>query len=1037
MKSYKLYNKLTGWIIWAIASAVYLLTMEPTVSLWDCGEFIASAYKLEIGHPPGAPFFMLLGNFFSNFAFGDTSKVAFFVNSLSALASSFTILFLFWTITHIAEKILIKNDGEYRTGNIIAVLGAGAVGALAYTFSDSFWFSAVEGEVYATSSFFTAIVFWAMLKWENEADKKGSERWIILIAYLMGLSIGVHLLNLLTIPAIALIYYFKKYKATKKGVFYALLVGGLILSIVQFVIIPGTVKVAGLFELFAVNVIGMPYNAGIFIYFALIAGLLVFGIHYTHKHKKKIANLIILSVTVIMIGYSCFSIIMIRSLANPPMDENNPENFFSLLSYINREQYGDRPLLYGPYFNVANVYPEEFGEGNPFYVPKDGKYVVAYRKPEYKYDKAFYSIFPRMHSHRGDHVKAYKNVFENGQYPHRKVKAMGRNGKQRIEKVPTFGANMQFFFKYQLNHMYWRYFMWNFAGRQNDEQGFYGDPLHGNWISGIKFIDEMRLGSQDLPESMKDNESRNTYYLLPLILGLIGLFYHAKKHPNGFTTVFFLFFLTGIAIIIYLNQPPFEPRERDYTFVGSFYAFAIWIGLGVMGIFNKLREKLPGTASAAIATSISLLAVPTLMAAENWEDHDRSNRYTAKAHAYNYLNSCAPNAILFTNGDNDTFPLWYLQEVEGVRTDVRVVNLMLLNTDWHILQAMRKAYDSERLPISMPEDKYTDGTNNSIELIERVKKPLEIKKVIDFVKSDNIITKKGEAGRGHDFGDKNKNIKNPVDYIPTKEFILPVDSAKIFIQNVLPLEDTRRITGDIQWRINKRFLSKSQLCMMDMIATGNWERPIYYVSPGNDNTLGLNEYLQLEGYAYRQVPVKTPKGQGFMDAGKINTDTLYNNLMNKFIWGNMDKEETWLGHFDLRTIQVVGIKNKFHRLADALISEGDTTRSIEVLDRCMEVTPKENIPWSGDYNMVDIIRDYYRAGEIEKANEISIEMAKISGDEMKYLIELRQELNSPKLAEREINTSRYILSNILRISKQYEQHEVASEVETMVGGFMN
>ncbi|MFP4019559.1 MAG: DUF2723 domain-containing protein, partial [Bacteroidales bacterium] len=663
-RNYKFLNIITGWGVFLIALIVYLLTIEPTASFWDCGEFIASAYKLEVGHPPGAPLFMLLGRFFTIFA-GGPENAAKMVNTLSATASAFTILFLFWSITHLVIRMMNKKYDELNFPEILAVLGSGLVGALAYTFSDTFWFSAVEAEVYATSSLFTAIVFWAILKWENESDKRKSQRWIILIAYLLGLSIGVHLLNLLAIPAIVFVYYFKKYEPSFKGLVEAVLLSLIILAAVMYGIIPGVPYLASRVELLFVNTAGLPFNSGLFFFIFLLACLVIWGIYYTHKKRKYVLNTIFLSFAVILIGYSSYATILIRSSANPPMDQNNPENIFNLIRYLNRDQYGDRPLFYGHYYNAPVTDREQ---GKPVYAREDGKYVVVDYTTKLKYDSRFTGLFPRMYSNESQHVKDYESWVD---IKGKQLRVNNNQGKTEQRTVPSVGSNLAFFFKYQVGHMYFRYFMWNFSGRQNDIQG-HGNVRDGNWITGISSFDNKRLGDQHLlPDNLKENPARNTYYMLPFLLGLLGFFYHSKKDPKNFFVILMLFIFTGIAIVYYLNQTPHQPRERDYAYAGSFYAFSIWIGFSVVAVFYSLKKILKPLYAVLLAI-FGLLFVPGLMAFENWDDHDRSGRYTTRDFAANYLNSCRPHAILFTNGDNDTFPLWYAQEVEGIRTDVRV-----------------------------------------------------------------------------------------------------------------------------------------------------------------------------------------------------------------------------------------------------------------------------------------------------------------------------------------------------------------------------
>ena len=939
--NYSKLNTIGGWIVFFIAAFVYISTMEPTSSFWDCGEFIATSYKLEVGHPPGAPLFLMIGRVFSMFATPETA--AYWVNMISALSSAFTIMFLFWTITYFARKISVGNNlDELTDGKMIAVLGSGLVGSLAYAFSDTFWFSAVEAEVYAMSLLFTAIVFWGILRWEEEADKPHSSRWIVFISYMVGLSIGVHLLNLLAIPALAFVYYFKKHKVTPKGIAITALVGVLILGFVQKGIIPGVVKMASLFELMFVNSLGMPFQSGVLFFIFGLGAAVAYGIYFTHKKGHVLYNTILLSLAVILIGYSSYAMISIRSLANPPMDENNPENVFNLLSYLNREQYGSQPILTGQQFNTPLNAQEPYADGNPVY-SQDFKKGVYYVSDDRKasvpnYAKEFTAFFPRMWSSDNKHVKAYKN------WSNFKGRPVRYNGKT-INK-PTFGENLTYFFNYQVNWMYFRYFFWNFGGKQNDTQG------HGSF----SVLDNMRLGNQDvLPDHWENNPARNTFFLLPFLLGLLGLVYHIKKDKKDFSIVAMLFFFTGLAIIIYLNQYPFQPRERDYAYGGSFYAFAIWIGIGVYALFDTLQEqaKMNGKMAAIASTLICLLAVPTLMAKEGWDDHDRSDRYTARDLAKAYLDSCAPNAILFTNGDNDTFPLWYVQEVEGHRTDVRVINLSLLNTDWYIEQMDRKAYDSERAPFSLDPIDYKQGTRDYLPVVNMNKKDVfvDIKKVINFISDD--------ANRRVFGADKLMN------YFPTNKFSLKVDKQKVLAAGIVPDAKKNQVVNEINWSIKKNYILKKDMMIMDILANFNWERPVYFaITTGNAAYIGLEKYFQLEGLAYRLVPFEGKSFDG--QTGYVNTDIMYENLMTKFEYGNMDDPSVYMDENNRR--MCMNLRNNFARLAEALFREGKKDKAIEVLDRCIATMPNENIPYN--FFILPAVESYYKMGEYDKANEI-------------------------------------------------------------------
>jgi hypothetical protein len=1005
---FKNINLLLGWVSFAIALFVYLLTLEPTVSLWDCGEFIASSYKLQVGHPPGAPLFMILGRVFSLFT-SNTEKVAMMINAVSAFASAFTILFLFWTISHLLKKIVIDASGKASRANMIVVLGGSFVGAMAYTFSDTFWFSAVEGEVYATSSLFTALVFWAILKWENVANEPGANRWLILIAYLIGLSIGIHLLNLLAIPAIVLVYYFKKApKVSRNGIIKALGVSVVILLLIMYGIIPGIVKVATVVEKFFTNTVGLHYNVGVLIYVFLLLGALIYGIYRTQFLKKNILwNTVLLAITVIVIGYSSYALIVIRSLAGPPMNENRPENVFALLSYLNREQYGDRPLILGHQYN-AEV--EDLVYKKPVYIlnKEENKYEIAYRKPEVVMEGS-QVLLPRMYSRNGRHRQAYQEF-----------------GTINDPANPTFLDNLEFLFRYQIGHMYLRYFMWNFAGRQNDIQG-HGNVLNGNWISGISFLDSARIGPQKhLPDHMRNHPARNTYFFLPLLLGLMGLFFHLDKRPRDFLVVLSLFILTGVAIVIYLNQTPYQPRERDYAFAGSFYAFAIWIGMGVAGLFQVLRSKLNANLSAILATAISLVAAPLLMATQNWDDHDRSGRYTARDIAKNYLNSCSENAVLFTVGDNDTFPLWYAQDVEGVREDVRIINMMLFNMDWYIDQARWKSYDSEPLPFTIPQAKYEAIPGNSI-FVREHKQTATTDYMLNFMKSDNPDTKvKLRSGQ-------------QVNFIPTHQMILQVDSATVVSNGTIKQEDAHRIEKQIPILLepNGQIL-KNNLGQLDIITSNKWERPIYYTSGGFDGSLGLEEYYQNEGLAYRLVPLKTPY-ESILVMGDIDTDTLYKRLMIQFEWGRMNAEDVRLDYYTIRTLSVIRFRSLYTRLAMRLLQEGDKERAIEVLDRCMELAPSRVLPYDqyitgitmptregGVIHHEGIIEAYYLCGEAEKANSILSEHYQNLSNEVIYYNAMKARHRSS--ISREVNEAMYQMEELRILLENFQQEELLVEL---------
>lgn len=1003
---YNMLNNTFGWIAFAIAAIVYILTLEPTASFWDCGEFIASGYKLEVGHPPGAPFFMLLMRFFTMLA-PTTELIPVFANAMSALASAFTILFLFWTITHLARKLVDVKHNEFSATQVILILGSGMVGALAYTFSDTFWFSAVEAEVYATSSLFTALVFWAILKWENVAHEPHSNRWLVLIAYLMGLSIGVHLLNLLAIPAIVMLYYFKKYEVTPWGIVKALGVSVVLLLIMMYGIIQGFIVLASKFELLFVNGFGLPYKSGVFFYLLAVAALIVWGIIYTHKHAKPILNTILVSFAVVLMGYSTFALIVIRSSANPPMDQNSPDNMFSLLYYLNREQYGDRPLVIGQSFDAPVINRKE---GKPQYIQKDGKYVVATRKSNLEFDNRFKTLFPRMYSADPRHIEAYK---EWSNFKGRPIRVSGRGGDSEVRRAPTFSENLRFFFSYQMGHMYWRYFMWNFAGRQNDLQG-HGEAVKGNWISGIPFVDTPRLGSQaDLPATFK-NKAHNRYYMLPLLLGMAGLAFQYIRNRKDFWVVTLLFVLTGIAIVVYLNQTPYQPRERDYAYAGSFYAFSIWIGLGVLALYQGIRKAFDKAPGAAIATGLGLVFVPGLMAFENWDDHDRSNTFISVDFAYNILENLEPNAIVFTYGDNDTFPLWYAQEVEGVRTDVRVANLSYLRADWYINQMLRKAYESEPLPVSMAKEQIELGRREVVMATDRISQPVHVKQAVDFMLSDNPSTKMNSPF------ERNQTI----DFFPSRNLFLPVDKDAVERNAVVRPERMDMVVDTMRWRIPTNYVFKDGQFLMDLMAHNNWERPVYFaITVSTDTYQNLDKFFQIEGLAYRIVPIEVQRVGGRY--GNVDSEIMYDNLMNNFQYRSLADPKVYINENSTRIIS--NYRNIFGRLARTLNEEGKHDMAIKALDRCMEVVPPETVPFN--FFALSLIEGYYRAGAIEKAAEYSRIYMEQSADELVYLLSLPERLAGSVRGETEL--SLYILQELYKMANSFEKGEHLNELEEL------
>ena len=1247
-------NNMTGWAVWALATLVYFLTVEPTASFWDCGEFIASAYKLEVGHPPGAPFFMLLARFLMIPMGPETAALA--ANSLSVLSSSFTILFLFWSITHLAKRL--SGEDEPQGGSMLAVLGSGVIGALAYTFSDSFWFSAVEGEVYALSSLFTALVFWAILKWENVADQPGSAKWIILIAYLMGLSIGVHLLNLLAIPAIALVYFYRNHAFTWKGLVVTGVIAIALLGFVQEALIKGAVQLAGSFELFFVNDLGMPFNTGAVVYLALLVAAIVALLVVSHRRGWWAVNTMTLGMAMVLLGYSTFATIMIRSAANPPMDENDPENLFALLSYLSREQYGDRPLATGQFWDTPTVLDKPYTDGKPAWVKSysvtrkrgpvsrriksfkgeyaaaqfieansDQRYVIVEeyvdsgekRGSKPNYNPAFSMVFPRMYSSTASHVREYKkwsdykgfntpvlytsplvdvpmgrseflahlerDILGGGMAQMELERVMRRlfadynqrfstdfelqskdnllvrnpetgqmnratltNGQQRAsvatlvlsqlergltsgksyvqrltrekqaqednlrrltqranqtrnqddirkalqaegrlnntleELIPTQGENLRFFTDYQMGWMYFRYFFWNFIGKQNDVQG-HGDFVDGNWLSGVDFIDAERLGNRgSLTQEMQDNRGLNHFFYLPLILGLIGLAFQVIRDPKGASVVGLLFLMTGIAIVVYLNQTPLQPRERDYAYVGSFYAFAMWIGLGVMALFEAakrpeikahmqglalplvagvvffLMESLTG-GSHALSYSVLFMGVvaavlyavswglgkasmgestragvvvaltaivPLIMASEGWDDHSRARRRTGVDMAKNYLNSLAPNAILFTNGDNDTFPLWYAQEVEGIRTDVRVCNLSLLNTDWYIDQMRRRAYESAPLPIMMDEEKYRQGTRDVV-LIGRSNAVVDLKEAIDETLLDENL-QKYPSQKGYYS-------------LPSGTFRVPVDSAAVLESGLVSPEETQFLVDAVEWTLTNgsgstpSYVTKNHYAALNLIANNNWERPVYFaVTTGPDSYLGLQDHFRLEGLAYRLVPLKYPENENPNILGSIGTDIMYDNVMNKWAWGNMDDVEHGIYMDENNRRMVTNLRLQMSNLAESLLNEKEPKKALSVLDEMMRATPRQNVPFSrvmmpvaetylqlaGDANVAPkaaALTDEDRTHAWAMAQEVVDQFMSMQEDQIVYCTSLDPEFYVA--LDREVQFALQIGDRLVRVMKYY------------------
>jgi len=1010
LDTFRRWNKNTVWLLFAISATVYIMTVEPTVSFWDCGEFILSAFRLQVGHPPGAPVFVMLGRIATLFAGGDASKAAIMVNILSALCSAFAIMFLYWTITHLLRRV-VTGKGVFDSKYILPVTGSGIIGALAYTFSDTFWFSAVEGELYALSSLCTAAVFWAMLKWEEEADEHSSGRWIILIAYIMGLGLGIHRLNLLVIPVLVFVFYFKKYRITRNGILLALLVAVSILGAMVFILIPGIPKAAGWFELFFVNILGLPYNTGLFIFIVSVIVFLVFSIRYSIREGKIILNYIITILTVILIGHSSYAMIMIRSSAKPPMNQNNPSDIFALAYYINMQQYGSSPKFFGPYYSAPAVDVKRIISG---YNKVNGKYEPYYR-PEYKYDSRFETIFPRMYSPDPDHESAYKFW---GRIKGRRYSVSHGSDKETLV-CPTFGENLRFFFRYQAGFMYLRYFMWNFAGRQNDVQGN-GNKIHGNWISGIKFIDNARLGNQEsLPGELRDNPGRNRYFMLPLLIGLAGIIWQFRKDKRGLFLVFSFFIMTGLAIIFYLNQYPNQPRERDYAYAGSFYAFAIWIGMGFMLVY-ELIQKFVGHMQSAIMTFMILLATgPLIMARENWDDHDRSGRYTARDIGANYLESCAPNSILFTYGDNDSFPLWYIQDVEEVRTDVRVANLSYLQAGWYIEMMRQKAFESDPIPLSLEQDKYREGIRTQLPVLSRIDKPVNIMEIVNFAGLDDPKYHMDLSGRG-----------DYVNYIPTNKLLIDVDTSFVLANGTVKEHFRDRLISPMLWEFTATDAFKDDLAIMDLIATSKWTRPIYFsTTVPSSQYNGLEKFFVQEGMAYRIVPIKTGEGNYEGDFGIIDPEVMYDNMMNKFRWGNSDDPSVYLDENNRRMFS--NFRRLFGNLGKALLESGDTLKAVEVTRRGIEIVPSEKLPH--DFFSIGLAEVLFRTGNKEEGNKLAGHIINYSREYLDYSISLdpdqRYGLDYPT------GINMQALLDLYRMAINLNDTDLTAITETLIGSY--
>lgn len=954
-KQFNLFNRIAAALAFVVSAVTYLLTIEPSASFWDCGEFIASSYKLEVGHPPGNPVFQLFARIAT--LFGDASHAAILVNALSAICSALTIFFLYLTIVWLVKRILKPSeDGSYSLGQAIAILGSGLVGALAYCFSDTFWFSAVEGEVYAMSSLFTALVFWAMTKWYDCADEPYSNRWIVLIAFLMGLSIGIHLLNLLAIPAIVFMYYFRqKDDYTFWQYVKIFLVGVVILALILFLIIPWLPKLAAYFDLFFVNVLGLGYNTGAAFFMIVLLALCFWGIFKTKQAGKVFWNTVLLSFTVIVIGFSIFTVDIIRSAAKTPTNEYQPDNAFTLVRYLSREQYGKTPLIYGQYYDA----PYDL-KTTKYWAPLDGKYKKVDGPVDAQYKSSGKMLFPRMWSSSPDgKFEDFYEVYTGGK---------GRKLAGSQHRKPTMGANLAYFFDYQMNWMYWRYFMWNFVGRQNDiHSPTPGNIFHGNWESGIGFIDRARLGDQShAPEVLAGNKGKNHYYFLPLLLGLLGLCFQFGRDKRGCWLTFLMFFMTGIAIVLYLNQPPYQVRERDYAYAGSFYFFSVWIGLAVAAIYQWVDEALKGKGQTVVAAGVTAacLFVPAIMGAQNWDDHDRSNRRTAVELAANYLNSVGPNGFLITHGDNDTFPLWYAQEVESIRTDVRILNTSLLGTDWYIDQMKYACNESAPLPLEVPQSQYLYGTNEYVPIVDNRGGEMMIEDVMAVFRHPQLKVSLSSGRK--------------VDYIPSRKIVVPVNRENVLKYGILPAEYKDEIPETITLTIpkGKDYLTKPELFMLDLLCGYDWSRPINMLNQGGDINIGIKDYLFYEGFSYKLVPIRNKVTT--LNTGKVDLDGLYYKLKNVYRFDALSADGWFVDYQNYYThLGVMSIRQLFATSAKAMARNGFTAEAVELLDKGMEATrqlPLESIPIgfvANDYIVIDIISQYYKYGQKEKADDLA------------------------------------------------------------------
>lgn len=970
MHNFQKINNLTGWAVFTIALIVYWMTMEPTASYWDCGEFIAVSYKLEVPHPPGAPLFLLIGRMFSFLSFGDETMVAYWINFVSVLAGAFTSLFLFWSVVLFGRKLMkLRTVEELTLDRTVILMGAGLIGSLAFTFSDSAWFSNVEAEVYGMSSFFTAFVVWAMLKWDLIEDESKANRWLILIFYMMGLSIGVHLLNLVTIPALALIYYFKKYEPGRWGVILTMIVSLFIIFFINNLIIPGLPSMAGNFEIFFVNSLGLPFGSGVIVFSLIMLAALIYGIRRTQQNNNALANTFLLATAFILIGYSSYAMIVIRANFNTPINENDPSDVMSFVRYLKREQYGSRPLLYGQYFTAEVV---GYDEGEPIYVKGEDKYEISDRKLSYQYSARDQTFLPRIWSTDPQHQQIYRDLL-----------GIGENSKPKF-----FSDNLYYMVTHQIGWMYVRYFLFNFAGRQSDNQ-------NADWLAPGQWFEK-------LPKSLAENKGRNNFFMIPLVLGLVGMFYQSVHNTRNFVVVALLFVLTGVALVIYLNSPPTEPRERDYIYTGSYYAFSFWIGFAVIAIAEALGKVIRNARTAGIVATIICLSAPVLMAKDGWDDHDRSKRYFSVDSATNYLNSCAQDAILFTGGDNDTFPLWYAQEVEGVRTDVRVVVLSYYNTDWYINQTMRQTYESEPFPYTLTKQNYRQGgPNDYLPFYDAKIASVDVKQFLDLLKKDH----------------KGLRLYASANAVPTRELTLKVDVNKVRSLGIVPAEMDSLIVPEMRLRLRGNGLEKKDLAMLDVLATADWERPLYVNNTSlSQFNIDLTPYVVQEGNAYRILPVRNPDPQEEL----VNTEVSYKNVMENFQFRGLADSTIYYSP-DYRSF-VQNHRSSLNSLAAALVTRGDSARAREVLLLSLDKMPDYGVPF--DFTTTQTVQLLLAVGEKERALETAQVLSKRSDELAGYYLSKRE-------FGRDLQIPIYILGELQRVLFENGEMEAAEKIEAL------